>query len=63
MPDIDKTIEELKRTEQFLSEYEFDGHIQQVHDALELLEEQQERIRVLELALDISLEKGIVVKT
>ena len=42
MADIDKTIAELKRTEQFLIEYEFDGHIQQVHDAIELLKEQQE---------------------
>lgn len=42
MPDIDKTIEDLKRTEQFLTEYEFDGHIQQIHDAIELLKEYQE---------------------
>ena len=39
MTDIDKTIAELKRTEQFLIEYEFDGHIRQVHDAIELLKQ------------------------
>lgn len=42
MADIEKTIEELKRTEQFLTEYGFDGHIQQVHDAIELLKEYKE---------------------
>ena len=36
---------------------------QLIDDALELLKEQQERIRVLELALDIAMKKGIVVKT
>ena len=31
--------------------------------ALELLKEQQEKIRVTQLALDIAMGKGIVVKT
>lgn len=32
-------------------------------DALELLKEQQEKIRILQLALDIAMKKGIVVNT
>ena len=46
MADIEKTIEELKRTEQFLTEYGFDGHIQQVHDAIELLKEQEAKEQI-----------------
>ena len=36
---------------------------QVMKDALELLKEQQEKIRISQLALDIAMKKGIVVKT
>ena len=37
--------------------------INELYDALELLKEQQDKLRVTQLALDIAMKKGIVVKT
>ena len=37
--------------------------VQMNRDALELLKEQQEKIKISQLALDIAMKKGIVVKT
>lgn len=44
MLDREKVIEGLKLTEQFLIQYEFSGHIQQIHDAIELLKEQEPKM-------------------
>ena len=76
MADIEKVIKGLKccltKPEHNCEEcpYEGDGEggwpcksPEMKADALELLKEPQERIRVLELALDISMKKGILAKT
>ena len=45
-------------------EFHSDSEVQNIaKSALELLKEQQEKIRVTQLALDIAMKKGIVVKT
>ena len=66
MADIEKVIKqisaEIKLAEYVNKEYQTID-LSLLKDALELLKEQQEKIRVTQLALDIAMKKGIVVKT
>lgn len=75
MKDADKVIEELETLYDAMHEnqcyacsHEFVEVVDNfgteiIADAIEMLKEQQEKIRVTQLALDIAMKKGIVVKT
>ena len=63
MTDVDKTIKHLKEGIDFAESRGYEGLANTMRDALELLKEQQDKIRVTQLALDIAMKKGIVVKT